>query len=73
VLLLDEPTVGLDADTETDVLAHLLAATRGKTLLVVTHQPRVMALADRVVALADAQAGPRARVSTRIIATAERR
>jgi len=73
VLLLDEPTAGLDSDTETDVLAHLLAATRGKTLVVVTHQPRVMALADRVVTLADAQAGPRAPVSPRIIATAGRR
>ena len=73
VLLLDEPTAGLDAETETDVLASLLGATRGKTLLVVTHQPRVMALADRVLTLTRGQAGTPAHRPQRIIAKAERR
>ena len=73
VLLLDEPTAGLDAETETDVLANLLAATRGKTLVVVTHQPRVMALADRVVTLTSGQVSASARGPQRIITTAERR
>jgi ABC-type multidrug transport system fused ATPase/permease subunit len=57
VLLLDEPTAGLDAETETDVLARLLGATRGKTIVLVTHQPRLMALADRVVTLAHGRIG----------------
>ena len=73
VLLLDEPTAGLDAETETDVLASLLAATRGKTLLVVTHQPRIMALANRVLTLTRGQAVTPAHRPQRIIATAERR
>ncbi len=73
VLLLDEPTAGLDAETETDVLASLLAATRGQTLLVVTHQPRIMALADRVLTLTRGQAVTPAHRPQRIIATAERR
>jgi ABC-type multidrug transport system fused ATPase/permease subunit len=72
VLLLDEPTAGLDAGTETDVLASLLTATRGKTLVVVTHQPRVMAMADRVLTLTGGRVGPPAPRPQPIIA-AERR
>ena len=73
VLLLDEPTAGLDAETEIDVLANLLAATRGKSLVVVTHQPRVMALANRVLTLTSGQVSASARGPQRIITTAERR
>ncbi len=73
VLLLDEPTAGLDADTETNVLASLLAATRGKTLIVVTHHPRVMAMADRVLTLTGGQVGPLANRPQPITAAAERR
>lgn len=36
-LVLDEPFKGLDDDTRRLVLAYLMAETRGKTLLVVTH------------------------------------
>lgn len=52
LLVLDEPTAGLDADTE----AHVLAGVRrsGAAALVVTHRPAVIAAADRVVDLAGA-------------------
>jgi ABC-type multidrug transport system fused ATPase/permease subunit len=51
VLLLDEPTTGLDPGTESRVVAGLLSATRGKTVILVTHQPRLAVQADRTVAL----------------------
>jgi ATP-binding cassette subfamily B protein len=73
VLLLDEPTAGLDAETETDVLARLLGATRGKTIVLVTHQPRLIALADRVVTLAHGRIGTPATRPQPATAMAERR
>jgi ATP-binding cassette, subfamily B, bacterial len=58
VLLLDEPTAGLDPVTEARLIDGLLAATRGKTLILVTHQPRLTARADQVVRLADGTLTP---------------
>jgi ATP-binding cassette subfamily C protein/ATP-binding cassette subfamily C protein CydC len=59
VLVLDEPTEGLDPDTAAAVLADLLDATRGRTTLLVTHDPAVVAAADHVVELADGRlSGP---------------
>jgi len=49
VLLLDEPTTGLDPATEARLIDDLLAVTRGKTLIMVTHQPRLTNHADQVV------------------------
>ncbi|MQA01671.1 MAG: thiol reductant ABC exporter subunit CydD [Streptosporangiales bacterium] len=54
LLLLDEPTAGLDADAELAVLRTLRA--RGTTAVVVTHRPAVLAAADRVVHLPASQA-----------------
>ncbi len=51
MLLLDEPTEGLDADTEAGLLASLPAALAGRTAVVVSHRPAVLGLCDRVVAL----------------------
>jgi len=51
VLLLDEPTAGLDAASQARVL-DALAALRGKrTVILVTHRPEPLALADRVIRL----------------------
>jgi len=50
VLLLDEPTAGLDAESEARVIATLGAeAARGRAILVVSHHPAVLAAADEVV------------------------
>lgn len=49
ILLLDEPTEGLDAATEQDVVARLTERTRGKTVLIITHRPACLVLAERVV------------------------
>lgn len=51
VLLLDEPTAHLDADTETAMIAVLKTAARGRTTLIATHSEAVAAMADRVVRL----------------------
>jgi len=45
VLLLDEPTAFLDAATESDLLAALDAFATGRTVVVATHSPAVMAWA----------------------------
>ncbi len=57
LLLLDEPTEGVDARTEERLLAALPAALAGRTAVVVSHRPAVLALCDRVVAL-PGPAGP---------------
>jgi putative ABC transport system ATP-binding protein len=54
LVLGDEPTGNLDSAAAREVLALLRAAReRGQTLLVVTHDARVAAAADRVIALRD--------------------
>jgi len=49
VVLLDEPTTGLDPGTETRLIDDLLDATVGASALLVTHQPQLTARADHVV------------------------
>lgn len=49
VLLLDEPTEGLDGATEALVVQRLHERLTGKSVLLVTHRPAVLALAQRVV------------------------
>ena len=52
VLLLDEPTAGLDAAAEAQVLASVRElAGDGRLVLMVAHRPAVLAAADRVVTL----------------------
>jgi ATP-binding cassette subfamily C protein CydCD len=52
VLLLDEPTAGLDTAAEAKVLAAVRELARdGRLVLMVAHRPAVLAAADRVVTL----------------------
>jgi ABC-type multidrug transport system fused ATPase/permease subunit len=51
VLVLDEPTTGLDAENEQKVLAGLERLMRDRTVIVITHSSKLAALADRTVAL----------------------
>ena len=53
VVLLDEPTAGLDLTTESAVLATLRAELAGRTVLLATHRPAALHAADRVVLLRD--------------------
>ncbi len=51
LLLLDEPTAGLDAEAEAEVLASLreVARRRATAVVLVAHRPAALAVADRVV------------------------
>jgi ATP-binding cassette subfamily C protein CydCD len=51
LLLLDEPTAGLDGETEAEVLSAVRRLLAGRTALIVAHRPALAALADRVVEL----------------------
>jgi ATP-binding cassette subfamily C protein CydC len=58
VLLLDEPTEGLDRDRAITLIETLEAATAGRTLVVVTHDATIAARMDRVLVLAGGRLGP---------------
>jgi ATP-binding cassette subfamily B protein len=53
VLILDEPTAALDAETESRVAAGLRAALPDATLIVITHKPALADKADMVVTIVD--------------------
>jgi ABC-type transport system involved in cytochrome bd biosynthesis fused ATPase/permease subunit len=55
VLLLDEPTASLDAQTEQWVIARIAELRRGKTLILLTHRAAPLCLADRVLRLDNGQ------------------
>ncbi len=51
LLLVDEPTAHLDSETAERVIDALILLARGKTLVVATHDPALVARMDRVVCL----------------------
>ena len=51
LLLLDEPTAGLDGDTEREIVQSIRRLARGRTVVLVAHRPALVAMADRVVSL----------------------
>ncbi|WP_216843904.1 thiol reductant ABC exporter subunit CydC [Phytoactinopolyspora alkaliphila] len=51
VLVLDEPTEGLDPETADELVADLLASTRGRTTLLVTHRLTGLNEVDEVIVL----------------------
>lgn len=55
ILLADEPTSNLDAETEREVMALFaeIHATRGVTVLMVTHAPQLVPACARLVEMAD--------------------
>ncbi len=59
VLVLDEPTAHLDPATRDAVLDDLLAATEGRTVVLITHDPAGLDRLDEVVELAARGAGRR--------------
>ncbi|XVV09434.1 ATP-binding cassette domain-containing protein [Actinoplanes sp. CA-131856] len=51
LLILDEPTEGLDVDVAEALMADLLEAGRGRTVLVLTHRTEGLELVDQVLTL----------------------
>ena len=51
LMLLDEPTEGLDATTESQILDLLAKEMRGKTLVMVTHRLRGLAALDQIIVM----------------------
>ena len=51
VLVLDEPTAHLDAETAEALIQDIFAAAGDRTLLLITHRPEGLDLVDEVVAL----------------------
>lgn len=49
LILADEPTEHLDAETAKAVISGLVKLSRGRTLIVATHDPRLIAQMDRVI------------------------
>ena len=59
ILILDEATANLDAATEAEVVGRIDVFALNKTLLVISHRPVALELADRVVTLGLASRGAR--------------
>lgn len=55
IILADEPTAALDSHTGRNVMQQMaeLAHQRGRAVVIVTHDPRVLDFADRIVKIAD--------------------
>ena len=60
VILADEPTGNLDSETGDRVLGlfRSLARSEGRAMVIVTHDPRVRTIADRVVTIRDGRLTP---------------
>jgi ATP-binding cassette subfamily C protein CydCD len=55
LLLLDEPTAGLDGHTEREIVQSIRRLARGRTVVLVAHRPALVAMADRIVSLVPAE------------------
>jgi ATP-binding cassette subfamily C protein LapB len=51
ILVFDEPTSSVDGETEARLIANLRREFEGRTLVLITHRPSLLALVDRVVLL----------------------
>jgi thiol reductant ABC exporter CydD subunit len=52
LLLLDEPTAGLDPVTEEEIIRTIRTAVANRTVVLVAHRPSLVSMADRVLQLA---------------------
>ncbi|MDY7578542.1 ATP-binding cassette domain-containing protein [Herbaspirillum sp. RTI4] len=65
VLLLDEPTTGVDQMTENRIIERLVAFAAQRTLVVATHSPALLRHMDRIIVIQDGKIvadGPRAQI-----------
>ncbi len=69
VVLLDEPTTGLDQNSEIKALQGIADWARNRTMVIVTHRPQVLQIVDRVVVVDNGKVvmdGPRDQVLQRL-------
>jgi ATP-binding cassette subfamily C protein CydC len=66
VLILDEPTAHLDPETRDEVLADLLTATVGRTVLLITHDPTGLEAMDAVLRMAAGRIAATTELAARI-------
>ena len=52
IIILDEPTSSVDTETEARMLQNLRSEFEGRTLVLITHRPSMLALVDRVILMA---------------------
>ena len=64
VLILDEPTTGLDRESEASVIAAIDAISEWRTTLLITHDLALAARCDRVVTISDGQVAEAGHAST---------
>jgi ATP-binding cassette subfamily C protein LapB len=70
LLLLDEPTSAMDHSGEQGFISALKPYVRGRTLLLVTHKPTMLALVDRVIVVESGRVvadGPRDQVLKQLL------
>ena len=53
IIILDEPTSSVDADTERGMMDNLRSEFVDRTLIIITHRPSLLAMVDRIIMLAD--------------------
>lgn len=53
MLIFDEPTSGMDSQSENGLIDRLMQEVKGRTLIVITHRMSLLRLVDRVVIIAD--------------------
>jgi ATP-binding cassette, subfamily B, bacterial len=51
ILVLDEPTASLDAETEYEIFRHFQELTAGKTAILISHRFSTVRMADRIVVI----------------------
>jgi len=68
LLVLDEPTEGLDADVAEALMADLLDAAGGRTVLLLTHRPEGLDRVDRTYRLEGGRLTPAGRPAGRVVA-----
>ena len=64
VLVLDEPTEGLDGPTATALMADLLRTTSGRTVVLLSNRPEGLDLVDRTYCLVDGRLGGAGRIGS---------
>jgi ATP-binding cassette subfamily C protein LapB len=69
ILIFDEPSSAMDAQTENDLIARLQDEIQGRTFLLITHRPSLLRLVDRIILLEQGKVaadGPRDAVFQRL-------